>query len=74
MLSIPLSKVIVVAEEAAMALAFGYGAGVCQVDIWIDDLTEQEAKLFLKLRGHEHQWKDFVDACVPAPFNNTLIA
>ena len=72
-MSIPLSKVIVVAEEAAMALAFGRGPGVRQEDIWIDDLTEQEAKLLLKLRGHEHKWKDFVDACVPAPFNNVLI-
>ena len=71
-MSIPLSKVIVVAEEAAMALAFGYGPGVRQEDIWIDDLTEQEAKEFLALHGHENDWKDFVDACVSAQFNNVL--
>ena len=60
--SILLSKVIVSASSEAVALAFDVGCPLYQNDIWIGDLTEQEGKQFLKLRGHENKWKDIVDA------------
>ena len=69
----PWSKVIVSASSAAAALAFDAGGLERQEDIWVGDLTEQEAKEFLALHGHEKNWKDFVDACVSAQFNNMLI-
>ena len=69
----PWSKVIVSASSAAVALAFDAGGLARQEDIWVGDLTEQEAKEFLALHGHEKNWKDFVDACVSAQFNNMLI-
>ena len=69
----PWSKVIVSASSAAVALAFDAGGWERQEDIWVGDLTEQEAKEFLALHGHEKTWKDFVDACVSAQFNNMLI-
>ena len=72
-MSILLSKVIVSASSAAVALAFDAGGNARQEDIWIGDLTEEEAKEFLALHGHENKWKDFVDACVSAQFNNMLI-
>ena len=71
-MSILLSKVIVSASSAAVALAFDAGGNERQKDIWVGDLTEQEAKEFLALHGHENDWKDFVDACVSAQFNNVL--
>ncbi|CAJ1374510.1 unnamed protein product [Effrenium voratum] len=55
--------VIVSASSAAAALAFDAGGLERQEDIWVGDLTEQEAKEFLALHGHEKNWKDFVDAC-----------
>ncbi|CAJ1434017.1 unnamed protein product [Effrenium voratum] len=55
--------VIVSASSAAVALAFDAGGLARQEDIWVGDLTEQEAKEFLALHGHEKNWKDFVDAC-----------
>ena len=55
---------IVSASSAAVALAFDSGGNERQEDIWVGDLTEQEAKEFLALHGHENAWKDFVDACV----------
>ncbi|CAJ1447520.1 unnamed protein product [Effrenium voratum] len=55
--------VIVSASSAAVALAFDAGGLERQEDIWVGDLTEQEAKEFLALHGHEKNWKDFVDAC-----------
>ena len=36
-------------------------------------MTEEEAKEFLALHGHEKNWKDFVDACASAQYNNMLI-
>ena len=72
-MSILLSKVIVSASSAAVALAFDASGNARQKDIWIGDLTEEEAKGFLALHGHENKWKDFVDACVSAQFNNMLI-
>ena len=56
-----------------MGLAFDAGGSARQEDIWVGDLTEQEAKEFLALRGHKNDWKDFVDACVSAQFNKMLI-
>ncbi|CAJ1390588.1 unnamed protein product [Effrenium voratum] len=55
--------VIVSASSAAVALAFDAGGTERQVDIWVGDLTEEEAKEFLALHGHENKWEDFVDAC-----------
>ncbi|CAJ1457154.1 unnamed protein product [Effrenium voratum] len=55
--------VIVSASSAAVALAFDAGGTERQEDIWVGDLTEEEAKEFLALHGHEKNWKDFVDAC-----------
>ena len=69
----PWSKVIVSASSAAVALAFDAGGTERQEDIWVADLTEEETKEFLALHGHEKNWKDFVDACVSAQFNNMLI-
>ena len=69
----PLSKVIVSASSAAVALAFDAGGTERQEDIWVGDLTEEEAKEFLALHGHENKWEDFVDACVSAQFNNMLV-
>ena len=70
----PLSKVIVSAPSAAVALAFDAGGIARQEYIWVGDLTEEEAKeLFLALHGHENRWEDFVDACVSAQFNNMLV-
>ena len=65
----PLSKVIVSASSAAVALAFDAGGIARQEDIWVGDLTEE----FLALHGHENTWEDFVDACVSAQFNNMLV-
>ena len=65
----PLSKVIVSASSAAVALAFDAGGTERQEDIWVGNLTEEEAKEFLALHGHENKWEDFVDACVSAQFN-----
>ena len=65
----PLSKVIVSASSAAVALAFDAGGTERQEDIWVGDLTEEEAKECLALHGHENKWEDFVDACVSAQFN-----
>ena len=59
----PLSKVIVSASSAAVALAFDAGGPERQEDIWVGDLTEEEAKEFLALHGHENK-EDFVDACI----------
>ena len=59
-----MSKVIVSASSAAVALAFDAGGKARQKDIWVGDLTEQEAKELLALHVHENDWKDFVDACV----------
>ena len=69
----PLSKVIVSASSAAVALAFDAGGTERQEDIWVGDLTEEEAKEFLALHGHGNKWEDFVDACVSAQFNNMLV-
>ncbi|CAJ1436485.1 unnamed protein product [Effrenium voratum] len=55
--------VIVSASSAAVALAFDAGGTARQEDIWVGDLTEEEAKEFLALHGHENKWEDFVDAC-----------
>ena len=63
---------IVSASSAAVALAFDAGGTERQEDIWVGDLTEEEAKEFLALHGHEKNWKDFVDACVSAQYNNML--
>ena len=72
-MSILLSKVIVSASSAAVALAFDAGGSARQEDIWVADLTEEEAKEFLALHGHENNFEEFVDACVSAQFNNMLI-
>ena len=40
----PLSKVIVSASSAAVALAFDAGGVARQEDIWVGDLTEEEAR------------------------------
>ena len=69
----PLSKVIVSASSAAVALACDAGGTERQEDIWVCDLTEEEAKDFLALHGHGNKWEDFVDACVSAQFNNMLV-
>ncbi|CAJ1451251.1 unnamed protein product [Effrenium voratum] len=55
--------VIVSASSAAVALAFDAGGTERQEDIWVGNLTEEEAKEFLALHGHENKWEDFVDAC-----------
>ncbi|CAJ1390586.1 unnamed protein product, partial [Effrenium voratum] len=55
--------VIVSASSAAVALAFDAGGTERQEDIWVGDLTEEEAKEFLALHGHGNKWEDFVDAC-----------
>ena len=44
LMSILLSKVIVSASSAAVALAFDAGGNQRQKDIWVADLTEKEAK------------------------------
>ena len=53
----PLSKVIVSASSAAVALAFDAGGTERQEDIWVGDLTEEEVKEFLALHGHENKWE-----------------
>ncbi|CAJ1388716.1 unnamed protein product, partial [Effrenium voratum] len=55
--------VIVSASSAAVALAFDAGGTERQEDMWVGNLTEEEAKEFLALHGHENKWEDFVDAC-----------
>lgn len=47
----PLSQVIVSASSAAVALALDAGGIERQEDIWVGDLTEQEAKELLALHG-----------------------
>eukprot|EP00435_Cladocopium_sp_Y103_P069988 s597_g34.t1 len=86
MMSILLSKVIVSASSAAVALAFDAGGNARQEDIWVADLTEEEAKELLALHGRENNFEEFVNACVrennfeefvnacvSAHFNNMLI-
>ncbi|CAE7353608.1 unnamed protein product [Symbiodinium sp. CCMP2592] len=58
-----LAHVIVCASSAAMAISFDAGGSARQKDIWVGDLTEKEAKELLTLRGHQNDWKQFVDAC-----------
>ena len=47
----PLSKVIVSASSAAVALAFDAGGTERQEDIWVGDLTEEEARSFWHCMG-----------------------
>ena len=37
-----------------------------QVNMWVEDLTEQEAQQLLELKGHAEDWKQFTAACSPA--------
>ena len=37
-----------------------------QVNIWVEDLAEQEAQQLLELKGHAEDWKQFTAACSPA--------
>ena len=70
-LSILLSKVIVKASSPAVALAIDVsGRELEQEDIWVADFTEEEAKAFLSLYGHDN-FDEFVDACVSAQFSQT---
>ena len=79
LMSILLSKVIVSASSAAVALAFDAGGNQRQEDIWVADgrppkcpaaadLTEKEAKDCLSLHGHDN-FDKFIDACVSAQFS-----
>ena len=54
---------IVCASSAAMALAFDAGGPQRQVNYWVDDLTEDEAKDLLTLHGHKDKTKEFLAAC-----------
>ncbi|CAE7762555.1 unnamed protein product, partial [Symbiodinium pilosum] len=45
------------------ALAFDAGGANRQKDMWIDDLTAEEAKKVLTLHGHEENAQDIIDAC-----------
>ena len=56
-------KVIISASSAAAALAFDAGGANRQKDIWIDDLTAEEAKKVLTLHGHQENAQDIIDAC-----------
>ncbi|CAE7531031.1 unnamed protein product [Symbiodinium pilosum] len=56
-------KVIISASSAAAALAFDAGGANRQKDIWIDELTAEEAKKVLTLHGHEENAQDIIDAC-----------
>ena len=68
LMSILLSKVIVSASSAAVALAFDAGGNQRQEHIWVADLTEKEAKDCLSLHGHDN-FDEFIDACVSAQFS-----
>ncbi|CAE7210166.1 unnamed protein product [Symbiodinium pilosum] len=57
------AHVIISASSAAAALAFDAGGANRQKDIWIDDLTAEEAKKVLTLHGHEENAQDIIDAC-----------
>ena len=56
-------KVIISASSAAAALAFDAGGARRQKDIWIEDLTAEEAKKLLSLHGHGKNAQDIIDAC-----------
>ena len=71
LLSVLLSKVIVKASSPAVALAIDVsGRALEQEDIWVADFTEEEAKAFLSLYGHDN-FDEFIDACVSAQFSQT---
>ena len=50
------------ASSAAMALTFNAG-GPRQKNVWVSDLTEEEAIELLRKHGHGDKAKDFLDAC-----------
>ncbi|CAE7259727.1 unnamed protein product [Symbiodinium microadriaticum] len=58
-----LAHVIVCASSAAMAMAFDAGGDQRHKNYWVEDLTDDEAKEFLALRGHREDWEQFVQAC-----------
>ncbi|CAE7335326.1 unnamed protein product [Symbiodinium sp. CCMP2592] len=49
--------------SAAMALSFDAGGDQRQKNYWVEDLTDDEAKEFLALRGHREDWEQFAQAC-----------
>ena len=55
------AQVIVCASSAAMAATFDAG-GSRQTDIYVDDLTREEAEKLLGLWGHDN-WQEFTAAC-----------
>ncbi|CAE7558448.1 unnamed protein product [Symbiodinium pilosum] len=57
------AHVIISASSAVAALAFDAGGANRQKDIWIDDLTAEEAKKVLTLHGHEENAQDIIEAC-----------
>eukprot|EP00439_Symbiodinium_sp_Y106_P028480 s7498_g3.t1 len=58
-----LAHVIVCASSAATAMAFDAGGDQRQKNYWVEDLSDDEAKEFLALRGHREDWEQFVQAC-----------
>ncbi|CAE7527510.1 unnamed protein product, partial [Symbiodinium pilosum] len=55
--------VIVCASSAGTAMTFDAGGAQRQVNIWVEDLAEQEAQQLLELKGHAEDWKQFTAAC-----------
>ena len=62
------AHVIVLAEQISMALSFDPGCRLRCEDIWVGDLTQEEAQRLLALHGHRSDWQQFVDACPLAAF------
>ena len=57
------AHVIALAEQISMAFAFDPGCRSRCEDIWVGDLTQEEAQRLLALNGHRSDWQQFVDAC-----------
>ncbi|CAJ1428141.1 unnamed protein product [Effrenium voratum] len=57
------AHVIVCASSAAMAMAFDAGGRQRQKDIWVGDLTDDEAERLLALHGHKEDWLQFTEEC-----------
>lgn len=51
------------ASSAAMAMAFDAGGRQRQKDIWVGDLTDDEAERLLALHGHKEDWLQFTEEC-----------
>ena len=44
-----------------------------QVNIWVEDLTEEEAQQMLELKGHAEDWKQFTAACLLAALSARVV-